>query len=471
MHAHPEVQQPGQLDPKLLQRLFYVDHLCLFAVGIVALANIIPGIFIQIQTALPASWLDMGYPCAAMTLCAVTSLFLTEATQQEHWQRVGQIFGVLVIMIAGAFLWAGFSSAPKVFIQELHRNELSLRQGSLPFSTAAFLLIGVAVLLASSNQSTLGHIADGITVLLSLVSLILVVNSIFAVVGVVTPPTSKLMTDPTLLCFTLLTLVVVSRRGERGFLSILLGHGTGSRIARMLFPVLLLLPILREILRARLLNLHLIPAQYVWAVLTSTGTLVGIGLLLLLAQIVNRMENDVKNVTFRDELTGVYSLRGFYMLSEQAFQQSKRIGEKFGVLFVDMDNLKIINDRLGHSAGSVSIVETAKLLTTNFREIDIIGRVGGDEFVIAGQFNKSEMANTVERLREAMARKNQATGERFSISLSMGYAVTEDFAHDTLRSLVRRADEAMYKEKHAKKKLHSVMRTPNGVTQPMEVSR
>ena len=118
-----------------------------------------------------------------------------------------------------------------------------------------------------------------------------------------------------------------------------------------------------------------------------------------------------------------------------------------------MDNLKIINDELGHSVGSVSLIETAKLLASNFRETDVIGRLGGDEFVVAGQFDAHEMSIAIDRLRSAAAAKTLHAGNQFFLSLSMGYAATDHATEETLKSVVARADKAMYKDKRAKKRL------------------
>jgi diguanylate cyclase (GGDEF)-like protein len=152
-------------------------------------------------------------------------------------------------------------------------------------------------------------------------------------------------------------------------------------------------------------------------------------------------------------LTGLYNFRGFNLFADQAFRLARSAGMPFGVLFIDMDNLKVINDELGHSAGSVSLVETAKLLNATFRETDVIGRLGGDEFVVAGQFDSREIAVAIERLRSSAAAKTQMAGSRFLLSLSMGFAATDHSTDESLKSVVARADKAMYKEKRAKKRM------------------
>jgi diguanylate cyclase (GGDEF)-like protein len=451
MRARREVLPPDQVDPKFLHRIFYVDHFCLLAAAIVAVVNLFPGIFVQMQELLPATWLDMRTSSALTVLFASTSLFLAGESGHKLWQRAGRVFGMLTFALAGTSFLAGFSGLPSAMVQILDRNQVSLRQGSLAFSAGAFLLAGIAILFISSEKPILGYIADGVAFLLSFAVLTLGLEVLFGLAGMPGSPKALLTSTPALCCLILLTLAIIFRRSEYGFLSILWGYGTGSRMARMLAPVLLSVPFLREFARAHLLRAGFLPAQYAGALLASVASILGFVLLLLLARTINRMQERIQTMTLRDELTGLYSVRGFYLLAEQAFRYSARVQEPFGVLFVDMDNLKMINDRLGHSAGSVSLVETAKLLKAHFRETDVIGRVGGDEFVVAGQFDRLDLEMAVERLREAVMRKNEAAEHRFSISLSMGCAVTQDFARESLRNLVKQADEAMYQEKNAKR--------------------
>jgi diguanylate cyclase (GGDEF)-like protein len=213
------------------------------------------------------------------------------------------------------------------------------------------------------------------------------------------------------------------------------------------------LPFLREIGRARLLDAQLVPTRYATAVLTSVATGIAFALLLLLARLINRMQSDIQDLTLRDELTGLYNFRGFNLFAEQAYRLARRAGNPFGVLFIDMDNLKTINDELGHNAGSACIVETAKLLNETFRETDVIGRLGGDEFVVAGHFDQEEISSAIERLRSGAATRDEMAAKGLSLSFSMGYAATEHAPGETLKSVVARADNAMYREKRQKKRM------------------
>jgi diguanylate cyclase (GGDEF)-like protein len=457
MRSLAELKSPSKINPKHLHRLFFVDHLCLIAACFIALINIVPSLNIPLGKALPATWLNMRTSSVAITLCSVLSLYLSEPTQSRPTKLLGVLFGTLTSALAVLSFLVTIFGWPLALSWVFERNPAALRQGSLHFSYGAFFLVGIAILFASFRGPWLGRVADAVTLILSFLVFSLVLAAVFNLAGLSTSSATGIMSIPTLWCIVLLTVGLVLRRTEGGPLSLLWGYGTGSRIARFLVPVVVLLPMLREIARIHLLKSGWIPAPYAAAFLTSMGTFLGVVLVFILARIINRMQTRIQNDILRDELTGLYSLKGFYLLAEQAFRHSRRAQKPYSVIFVDMDNLKSINDKLGHSLGSVSLVETAKLLTSNFRDTEIIGRVGGDEFIVAGQFNEREMAAAVKRLREAVARKNDVVGQQFSISLSMGYAVAEDLERETLQSLVARADEAMYQEKRGKKKARSAV--------------
>jgi diguanylate cyclase (GGDEF)-like protein len=470
MRALAELKAPSQVDPKQLYRVFFADHFCLIAAGFVALMNLAPSFIIPLRKALPAGWLDMRASGVVITLCAVLSLYLSEATQSRPTKLLGTISGILTSAIASVSLLLTLIGSRYAGHWIFDRDLQAPPHESFPFSYGVFCLLGIAIVFASFRGRRLGRVADGLMLILSFVVFSLVVGTVFKLAGLPSSPSPGLISIPSLWCIALLTLVVVLRRTEENRMSFLWGYGTGSRIARFLVPILVLLPMLREVARAHLLRTGWIPAPYAAAFLTSAGTFLGLILVFVLARMINRMQERIQSNILRDELTGLYSLKGFYLLAEQAFRQARRTEEAYAVLFVDMDNLKTINDKLGHSVGSVSLVETAKLLTANFRDTDVVGRVGGDEFVVAGQFNQREIAAAVERLRAAVTRKNEIVAQQFSISLSMGYAVAEDCQHQTLQGLVAKADEAMYEEKRGKKKSRAAV-IVQADAQPVGASR
>ena len=462
MRTLADLKAPTQVNPKHLHRVFFADYFTLTLAALIALVNMVPSAINHLEGALPASWLGMRIACGVTTLCAALSLFLSESTQTRLAKLWGIVFGTLASAIPALSILVNVVASRSNVSRILGQVPGAFRQGSPLFVYSLLLVLGITILFAPSKGPRIARIATGIAFVLSFLVFSLVLGSVFKWAGIPGSTHADLLRIPTLSCIALLTLVVILRRTESGILSLLWGYGTGSRIARFLVPILVLLPMLREIARAHLLEKGWVPASYTASLLTSTGTFLGLALVLILARMINKMQERIQNDILRDELTGLYSLKGFYLLADQAFRHSRRTQESYSVLFVDMDNLKIINDKLGHSIGSVSLVETAKLLSANFRDTEIIGRVGGDEFVVAGQFNGKQIAAAVERLREAVARKNEFVEKQFTISLSMGYAVAENCERESLQSLVAKADEAMYEEKRRKKGIKGVIAPQTG---------
>jgi GAF domain-containing protein len=85
----------------------------------------------------------------------------------------------------------------------------------------------------------------------------------------------------------------------------------------------------------------------------------------------------IRRLSIRDELTGLYNRRGFYLLAEQELKRAQRQNSMPLLMFMDIDGLKDINDQLGHQVGDLLIAEAAKVLRASMRESDIIGRLGG----------------------------------------------------------------------------------------------
>ncbi|HZB88976.1 MAG TPA: GGDEF domain-containing protein [Terracidiphilus sp.] len=443
---------PDQPDPDILNRLFFVQQVCLVLViqiGVVALCahasaalgSILPGVL----TAMPA------LAAAAALLCAL-ALLLSEPGKSSWLVLVGQSVAAFTACAAGSVFFERLLLSPAAWNALVAKHTALFPDGAHSVAApAVFLLIAVVIMLMRARQPVLSVITDATTCILSLLVLALVLDFLFSAFDV-SPSKAALASPQTLVCLILLTIVAILRRAEYGALSFLLGYGMGSRAGRGFLPLLIVLPFLRELGRARLLSAQLIPSPYFAPMTTAVATLLSLGLLFFLCSHINRMQVEIQDLTLRDELTGLYNLRGFNLLAEQAMLLSRRAHQEFGVLFVDLDNLKTINDSHGHSIGSATLVETAMLLRATFRDTDVIARVGGDEFVVAGQFDLESISAAIDRLQSCAGLSYANVGRRFELSLSLGYAAA-NHPRDTLKDLVMRADQAMYDEKRNKKML------------------
>lgn len=151
--------------------------------------------------------------------------------------------------------------------------------------------------------------------------------------------------------------------------------------------------------------------------------------------------------TYFDEMTGVLNRRGFFKYAEQAMKSSIERGLTGGILFGDMDRLKYINDKFGHSAGDSAIKGVVEILKNVFRNQDLIARIGGDEFVIfACGLSASGFKNLKNRLKLATEKYNSESRNDFEISISIGYVEFNEEANN-LNILLKQADENQYKEK------------------------
>ena len=165
----------------------------------------------------------------------------------------------------------------------------------------------------------------------------------------------------------------------------------------------------------------------------------------------HQAQEDLRNLLITDSLTGLYNLRGFHALAEQALKLARRSHENCVLLYADLDNLKQTNDLLGHETGSQMIAETGRLLKKVFRDSDIIARIGGDEFTVLMVGSSPLRENEVKRRLQRQIREfNAERPGSYELSLSVGL-MRFDPSKSTLEDALQQADDKMYEEKKTKK--------------------
>jgi len=164
-----------------------------------------------------------------------------------------------------------------------------------------------------------------------------------------------------------------------------------------------------------------------------------------------RLEEKLRTMSITDDLTGLYNRRGFLTLFQQQVKVAERTKENLLFLFADLDHMKWINDTLGHQAGDRALVETANILKETFRESDIIGRMGGDEFAVLAIGSTDENPEVLTaRLRDNIAAFNKLGTPDYHISLSIGIVRYDPENPFSLDELLARADQLMYEDKKKK---------------------
>lgn len=166
---------------------------------------------------------------------------------------------------------------------------------------------------------------------------------------------------------------------------------------------------------------------------------------------------ELQELALTDELTGLYNRRGLHVLGQQRIKDAKRARQTIGVTYLDIDNLKKINDQYGHKTGDQCIQITADVLTENCRESDIIVRMGGDEFLIMNLFNEDDTFNHDKQLEQLCQRlithyqDRVSAQEKLSItSLSYGQKTFNYNRMVTLDEMIQQTDELMYRHKNIK---------------------
>ena len=164
-----------------------------------------------------------------------------------------------------------------------------------------------------------------------------------------------------------------------------------------------------------------------------------------------RMEEELKRLAHYDTLTGAYN-RGYGLeLLQRQLKLSKRDKSPLLLAYSDLDNLKDINDEFGHEEGDRVMVQVAKLFKSILREVDIITRMGGDEFLLIFlDSSLNEIPIIRKRLSNELARLNQVSKKPYKIGFSTGFSNYDPTNPQLMDELIRIADQKMYEEKKRK---------------------
>ena len=180
------------------------------------------------------------------------------------------------------------------------------------------------------------------------------------------------------------------------------------------------------------------------------------GTMAVLTDITDRkhMEEEILALSLRDELTTLYNRRGFMTLAEHQLKTASRLKKKIALLYLDVDDLKKINDSGGHKLGDRALAEIAFILKKSFRDSDITGRLGGDEFsVLAMESTQMTVEILTKRLQEKLSLFNARSSAEagFRLSISIGVYIREPEEPATVEEMLSRADNLMYEQKRSKK--------------------
>ncbi|MBZ4682482.1 GGDEF domain-containing protein [Thermodesulfobacterium sp.] len=165
---------------------------------------------------------------------------------------------------------------------------------------------------------------------------------------------------------------------------------------------------------------------------------------------------DTYLMAIKDELTGLYNryyLKDYLAKLIEKLKRNKN--NKLFLIFIDLDNFKLINDTYGHNKGDNVLKEVAEILTANFRKYDIISRYGGDEFIVLLESNE-DPTKRINALRQNI----EEIFKEFNLSFSYGISIFPDDieninmpTQEIIKLLIEIADKRMYEEKTKKEKV------------------
>jgi len=157
-----------------------------------------------------------------------------------------------------------------------------------------------------------------------------------------------------------------------------------------------------------------------------------------------------EKLAYLDPLTGTANRRFAEITLHARYEEFKRYGWPFGVIFIDIDRFKCINDDCGHQAGDEVLKMVAKTLLNSARSFDVVARWGGDEFIaVIANVDREQLIATANRFRTLVEQSSRAAGPVQQVTISVGATLARN--SDTEAALLERVDRLMYESKKAGK--------------------
>jgi diguanylate cyclase (GGDEF)-like protein len=415
-------------DPKLFRVARWGQRVCLGAALIGVLIGLMPLVGIHITGTSPND-ARASLPYLITALFCAASLFLSEPERTgAAIANAGHAVDFLAICGAGAIL---YFSHPGTQAAALVASRFSL----------GFIALALAVFMVDKTNWLINYMVDFLVLGLCLLSLLLISDAAFGKFELFGVARAIPGAVALLVCLVTLTIAVGLRQAEHGILSIFLGVGAGSRLARTFAPILIVLPFLAAAMNEWMSRV-VSSRHFNAALIGSAGVAVMAGILLFFTWRISKMENQIHDLVLRDEATRLYNFRGFQMLAEHALHLAQRSSVPFSVLYVDLENLAEIHSELGPEVAAAALREAGEILRATFRESDIKGRIGADAFAVAGQFDRTGISVAALRLEAATAARSARSSRPIPLKFSMGHVTTSDMnSPENLRELLERAGQ------------------------------
>lgn len=178
-----------------------------------------------------------------------------------------------------------------------------------------------------------------------------------------------------------------------------------------------------------------------------------------------QMEEKLEKLAVTDPLTTLYNRRYFFERGWNEFLRARRYQHHLSVIMLDLDFFKHVNDKYGHGGGDTALITVAKLFSKSLRDVDLVARFGGEEFIILiPETDKAGVEIVAQRIRQEIYDTSmEHNGNFFSVSASLGVVLIEDVVGD-FETMIHQADMALYQAKENGRNRVETYKTPSTYT-------
>ncbi|PNG27866.1 GGDEF domain-containing protein [Methylocella silvestris] len=387
---------------------------------------------------------------AAGMLAAAASLALSAPGRSPLALRLSLV-AALAVLALGCITLLEYAGVRMEIEGWLPRDASASHGRPSPQTALGLTLIGLCLAFLSRPGRRRGMLCDLGAISLVTLILVLVSGYVYQMVELLGLSRTNLTSPQTFFCLFLLSTVIVVRRASAiGWLSFWFDGGIGSRVGRLVLPLVVVTPFVAFATVGYLDSADILPPAYTRAVETPIVVLTALAVIAWMGRVTNRLERELRSQSLKDQLTNILNRRGFFSAADYAVKNAIRLRAGLTLFYFDLDGLKKINDSLGHTAGSELITSFANVLVATFRKTDVIGRIGGDEFVVLASGACGTAEVMLARMTAIIAARATAD-PLLEISFSAGYAETAYPAATKIDDLIAQADMMMYERKQLKK--------------------
>ncbi len=402
--------------------------------GVILLAWLLP----DAAATLPSGWELMHISTAINGLLAVSAIVLIRR------KRSLSLMAAVICLAVSAFSLLAHS--------ELNMPAGTAQSSAVPplmsVQTALYFLILSLLLLALQHPHGRSIMAASLSILLLIVCIYLIAGYLFSAEKMYAQSEIIRTSPQTLMTMFFLLTAVMTHPGNPDLQHFFIKDDLSGHTARLLLPLTLIIPLAAVLAGMELVRRN-IPMHYAAAITATMICAVMFLAIYSLALKLRTLELEIQKSSASDELTGLYNVKGFHLISAKITELAIRHQASVCVIYFDLDDLKTVNDTSGHEAGSDMIHCFGKLLKASFREADTIARIGGDEFVVLCVQENPRKA--LQRLQKHVALQNQRNYKPYQLSYSCGWACSATASPGIIERLMIKADSNMYQDKRSKK--------------------